>query len=80
MIWADNMLGHARLGLLVPKARQTAVARNRLRRRLKELWRREIRPRQPACDVVVRTRSSAYSATFAQLRVELGDWLRRIGA
>jgi len=47
-IWMDNEVGHPRLGLVVPRYQQTAVARNRLRRRLKELWRREAQPEEPA--------------------------------
>ena len=34
--------GHPRMGLIVPKFQSTAVARNRLRRRLREIWRREL--------------------------------------
>jgi ribonuclease P protein component len=74
MIWADNMLGHPRLGLVVPRFQQSAVARNRLRRRLKEIWRREIAATVPAWDVIVRTRREAYAAGFADLRSELLKW------
>ena len=74
MIWADNMTGHPRMGLIVPKFRATAVARNRLRRRLREVWRREILPVQPAGDLVIRARREAYDASFAQLRGQLLAW------
>ena len=74
MIWADNLTGHPRMGLIVPKFRATAVARNRLRRRLREIWRREILPQQPAIDLVIRARREAYGATFAQLRSQLLAW------
>lgn len=74
MIWADNLTGHPRMGLIVPKFRATAVARNRLRRRLREIWRREILPQQPAVDLVIRARREAYGATFAQLRSQLLAW------
>lgn len=74
MIWADNTVGHPRIGLIVPKFRSTAVARNRLRRRLKEIWRREVAPALPALDVVVRARREAYAAPFASLRAELLGW------
>jgi len=62
------------MGLIVPRFQETAVARNRLRRRLKEVWRREIKPVQPAWDVVVRARRESYSATFEVLRAELLAW------
>jgi ribonuclease P protein component len=74
MIWADNTLGHPRIGLIVPRFRATAVARNRLRRRLKEIWRREVAPTLPPLDVVVRARREAYAAPFAALRAELVGW------
>jgi ribonuclease P protein component len=50
------------------------VARNRLRRRLKELWRRECQDQLPAIDVVVRTRAEAYRAPFAGLRADMLAW------
>jgi len=73
-MWADNSTGHPRMGLIVPRFQETAVARNRLRRRLREVWRREIMPVQPAWDVVVRARRESYSATFDVLRAELLAW------
>ena len=67
-----------RVGVVVPKHRRTAVERNRLKRRLREVLRAELLPRmadaQLAADVLVRARKEAYSATFAQLRDELVAW------
>ena len=77
MIWIDNSTGHARLGLIVPRFQQSAVARNRVRRRLKEIWRRDVRPVQPAWDLVVRARRSAYDASFDSLRSQLLEWRDR---
>jgi len=74
IMWADNPTGHPRMGLIVPKFQATAVARNRLRRRLREVWRREIAPVQPAWDVLVRARREAYTAPYATLRAELLAW------
>jgi ribonuclease P protein component len=74
MIWADNMTGHPRMGLIVPKFQSSAVARNRLRRRLREIWRREIQAVQPAWDLVIRARREAYAAPFTALRGELLAW------
>lgn len=62
------------MGLIVPRFQETAVARNRLRRRLREVWRREVLPVQPAWDVVLRARRESYAATFAILRSELLAW------
>jgi ribonuclease P protein component len=76
MIWTDNLVGHPRMGLIVPKYQSSAVARNRLRRRLREIWRLEIQPHQPASDLVIRARREAYGAAFARLRGELLAWRR----
>ena len=74
IIWTENATGHPRMGLIVPRFQASAVARNRLRRRLKEIWRREIQSRQPAWDVLVRARVQAYQADFGLLRDELLAW------
>jgi ribonuclease P protein component len=62
------------MGLIVPKYQSTGVARNRLRRRLKELWRREVQGAAPAMDLLVRARREAYAASFAVLRSEMQSW------
>jgi ribonuclease P protein component len=54
------------------------VARNRLRRRLREILRRGILQRLPAVDIVVRAKRPAYAAPFAVLRAELTDALAGI--
>jgi len=74
VLWADNQAGHPRMGLIVPKFQSTGVARNRLRRRLKELWRRELMGAMPAWDVVIRARRETYGAGFGVLRDELLAW------
>lgn len=74
VLWADNAAGHPRIGLIVPRFQSTAVARNRLRRRLRELWRREVQAAVSGWDVLVRARREAYDATFAELRRELQAW------
>ena len=73
--WQPNHVGHPRLGLVVPRFRATAVARNRLRRRLREILRRRIAPRMPPLDFVVRTRAKAYEARFTGLAADLEQWL-----
>jgi ribonuclease P protein component len=76
MIWTDNSTGHPRLGLIVPKFQSSAVARNRLRRQLKEIWRLDLQAHQPAWDLVIRARRESYEASFGQLREQLLDWRR----
>jgi ribonuclease P protein component len=78
LIWMDNSTGHPRIGLIVPRHQSSAVARNRLRRRLRELWRGEIQPRQPAFDLVIRARREAYGASFDALRAQLLAWRQAV--
>lgn len=80
VIWTDNSAGHPRMGLIVPKFQSTAVARNRLRRQLKEIWRRELQVDLSAQDVIIRARREAYVASFAVLRGELLTWREGLGA
>ena len=56
-----------RVGIVVPKHRQSGVARNRLKRRLRELIRLRLLPTLPPLVLVVRARAEAYGATFEQL-------------
>jgi ribonuclease P protein component len=72
--WTAGEAGHPRMGLIVPRFQQTAVARNLLRRRLKDLWRCEVQQRLPAWDVVIRARREAYRASFPALRDDLLTW------
>lgn len=56
-----------RVGIVVPKHRQSGVARNRLKRRLRELVRLRLLPTLPPVALVVRARPEAYAASFEQL-------------
>ena len=73
LAWRPNRAGHARTGIIVPRFQSSAVARNRLRRRLREILRRDVLPQLPPIDLVVRAKRAAYAATFAALRAELTD-------
>jgi ribonuclease P protein component len=72
---------HARVGLVVPKHRQSGVERNLVKRRLREILRLEVLPRLRAAglavDVLVRARREAYDAGFSVLRDELVAWTER---
>ena len=76
--WRVNQAGHPRTGTIVPRHQHTAVARNRLRRRLREILRRDVLPGLTAVDLVVRPRRGAYAAGFAVLRAEMTEATRRI--
>ena len=78
IFWASGETGHPRLGLVVPRHGQTAVARNRLRRRLREIWRREMPSHLPPLDVVIRTRKEAFGASFTTLQGELLAWVEKV--
>jgi ribonuclease P protein component len=62
------------MGLIVPKFHHSAVARNRLRRRLKEIWRIDVQHYQGSCDLLIRARPEAYQAPFVTLKEELLHW------
>jgi ribonuclease P protein component len=52
----------------VPRYSHSAVDRNRVKRRLREIVRLDVLPSLPNVDVVVRALPSAYVAEFAELR------------
>ena len=60
-----------RIGLVVPRFKRSAVARNRLKRRLRELARLRLLPAALPADVVVRIRPDAYEATFEALAADV---------
>ena len=64
-------LRRPRVGVIVPRFGQTAVARNALKRRLRELVRIEVLPFMPAVDAVIRALPSAYGVSFDTLRTTL---------
>jgi ribonuclease P protein component len=55
----------------VPKYGRSSVERNRLKRRLREIARRQLLGQIPAVDVTIRVRREAYDATFHALLAEL---------
>jgi ribonuclease P protein component len=67
---------HPRAGLVVPKHGRTAVERNLLKRRLREIARTTILPGAPPIDLVITTRPSAYRLTFTEL-LALGARVRQ---
>jgi ribonuclease P protein component len=65
----------SRLGLIVPKHGRQIVDRNLLKRRLREIGRRQILPaldaRGTRWDVLIRARRAAYAAEFDTLAREV---------
>ena len=68
-------LSHPRVGIVVPTYRHTAVARNRLKRQLRELVRLhmlpEMRKRPAVVDVALRAKPSAYGAGSTALAADI---------
>ena len=73
-----SLLHHPRVGFIVPRYKQSAVDRNRLKRRLREVARTQLLPRLAPQDLVVRTRPETYRATMDQLTAELSLVLNRL--
>ena len=81
-----STLANARLGLAVPRSVGNAVVRNRVKRRLRDIFRRDLRARLDAGpgahDVVIRVREGAGGLSRAELEAEilelLGRWRTRL--
>lgn len=77
---AASTLTVPRVAVVVPRFNQTAVSRNRVKRRLRELVRRELLPVLPPQDLVIRATPASYRASFDRLREGVRDVSRRLGA
>lgn len=76
----NNQSEHARLGLAIAtKVFGTAVARNRVKRIIRESFRLN-QMALPPVDITVAARDAAKSATAAQLRASLDDTWKSIAA
>ena len=66
-----SLLPYARVGFVVPKYKRNGVARNQLKRRLREIVRTRVLPALPPGDLVIRPHPAAYDAPFERLVAEL---------
>lgn len=72
LFFVPNSLPHPRLGITASRKVGKAVVRQRLKRRVREIYRRwEHRGRLPAYDLVVNLKPVAAEAGFEELRSEL---------
>jgi ribonuclease P protein component len=67
----DSPAGPLRVAIVIPKYGLTAVRRNRLKRRVRDIVRLQLLPTIAASDVLIRARRQAYDAPFAALRTDL---------
>lgn len=77
VFFAPSPVSRSRLGLIVPKYGRDIVARNLVKRRLREIGRREILPAMDlhglATDILVRARPAAYEADYHRLAREVQE-------
>lgn len=71
-------LRRPRVGVIVPRFGHTAVDRNLVKRRLREIARADVLPAMPAVDVVIRAAPAAYRATFEELQRAVRSAVERI--
>lgn len=71
-------LAFPRAGIIVPRHGHSAVERNRLKRRLREVIRTGLLPLPAGLDVVVRAGPGAYDLSFAALRGEVEPAIARV--
>ena len=75
----DSPGSFSRVGLVVPRHGHSAVERNTVKRRLREVLRRDVLPtlddRGGPVDVLVRARREAYGVPYAVLAAEIRHWM-----
>ena len=62
---------YGRVGIVVPRFGHTAVERNTVKRRLRELVRLDLLPGLARMDLVLKATPAAYRAEFAALRTDV---------
>lgn len=72
LYFVPNQLGHPRLGITASRKVGPSVVRHRIKRRIKEIYRRwNDRGKLPALDLVVHLKPEARGSDFEALRLEL---------
>jgi len=82
VFFAASPVARSRMGVIVPKHGRRVVDRNLLKRRVREVGRREVLPHLEAAgahvDVLIRMRRTAYELDFDLLRREVLDALETL--
>ncbi len=73
MFALPNTIGHCRLGITVTRKSGSSVKRNRIKRVLRDVFRRHRADLSPALDLVVNARPGAPAASMAQVEREFLD-------
>jgi ribonuclease P protein component len=66
-----------RIGLTVPRAIGNAVVRNRIKRRLREIFRLQRSKLAPKWDIVLNPRRAALDAAFGDIEREMGKLIEK---
>ena len=71
-------LDFPRVGIIVPRHGRSAVDRNRLKRRLREIIRQDVLTAERGLDIILKAAPGAYAVPFAALRTEVNGVLGRL--
>lgn len=72
-------LEYVRVGLIVPLHGRSAVRRNQLKRRLRELVRVHLLSVPASVDIVLRCRASAFERDFEELQTQVTSIAKSVG-
>ncbi len=76
-----NNLPYSRLGITVTRKLGKTVKRNRIKRRLREIYRKNKKLVLPPCDLVINVTHSAVGASYRDLERDflgtVGQWARK---
>lgn len=76
-----SLFSYPRVAIVVPKHRHKVVARNRVKRRLRELVRTGLLSELGRVDLLIRAKPEAYGSTFKELMADVAqirDWASEI--